>query len=43
MFVSEPLEHPDLSEGNLLNCRIILRLEELFYGDQLKYTDNNYI
>ena len=36
MFMSEPLQHPDLSEGNLLNCRIILRLEELFYCNQLK-------
>lgn len=36
MFVPEPLQHPNLSEGNLLNCRIILCLEELFYCDQLK-------
>ena len=36
MFVSEPLQHPDFSERNLLNSRIILRLKELFYCDNLK-------
>lgn len=36
MLMSESLEHPDFSESNLLNCRIILCLEEFFYCDQLK-------
>lgn len=40
MFVSQSLQHPDLSESNLLNCRIILSLKKLLYRHQLERRRN---